>query len=100
MIKKPTPQVDPNRIIPGITSFAWNANCSKVAVCPQSREVLIFETNNQPEISKWKLTQVLKEVSVVAFSVTIHLFSRDVALQRYCFDALASNDWLAHDLLD
>jgi hypothetical protein len=62
-MKKATANLDANRIIPGITSFAWNADCSKVAVCPQSREVLIFETGNQPEISKWKLIQVLKEVS-------------------------------------
>jgi hypothetical protein len=75
--------VDSNRIIPGITSFAWNANCSKVAVCPQSREVLIFETNNQPDISKWKLSQVLKEVSSKNFKF------RDVALQRCQLDALA-----------
>lgn len=50
-----------NRILPGIQSYAWNGDCSKVAVCPQSREILIFETNNSPDISKWKLVQVLKE---------------------------------------
>jgi hypothetical protein len=63
--------------MPGITSFAWNADCSKVAVCPMSREVLIFETNAQPDISKWKLTQVLKEVS------NRFNFNINAALQRY-----------------
>lgn len=53
-----------NRILPGIQSYAWNADCSKVAVCPMSREILIFETNQSPDISKWRLIQVLKEVSI------------------------------------
>jgi actin related protein 2/3 complex, subunit 1A/1B len=70
-MKKAQP-VDLNRIIPGITSFAWNANCSKIAVCPQSREVLIFETGNQPDITKWKLSQVLKEVSCSVFNKVQH----------------------------
>ena len=34
-----------NRILPGIQSYAWNADCSKCAVCPQSREILIFDTH-------------------------------------------------------
>lgn len=73
--------MDLNRIIPGITSFAWNANCSKIAICPQSREVLIFETGNQPDITKWKLAQVLKEVSPAQ--------ADRLALQRHQLDALA-----------
>jgi WD40 repeat protein len=32
-----------------------------VAVCPQSAEILIFETAGKPNISEWKLIQVLKE---------------------------------------
>ena len=52
-----------NRIMPGIQSFAWNADRSKVAVCPQSREILIFKTNQKPNISDWTLLEVLKEVS-------------------------------------
>jgi hypothetical protein len=52
-----------NRILPGIQVYAFNANCSRVAVCPQSAEILIFETNGKPNISDWKLRQVLKEVS-------------------------------------
>ena len=51
-----------NRILPGIQSFAWNADRSLVAVCPFSREILIFETNQKPNISDWRLTEVLREV--------------------------------------
>jgi hypothetical protein len=51
-----------NRILPGIQSYAWNGDCSQVAVCPATREILIFATNGQPDISKWTLLQVLKEV--------------------------------------
>ena len=52
-----------NRIMPGIQSFAWNADRSKVAVCPQSKEILIFETHQKPNISDWTISEVLKEVS-------------------------------------
>ena len=61
MNKKPAGPV--NRILPGISSFSWNSDCSLVAVCPLSREILIFKTNGEPDISKWTLQQVLKEVS-------------------------------------
>jgi len=44
-----------NRILPGIQSYAWNGDCSKVAVCPLTREILIFETTMSPDISKWRL---------------------------------------------
>ena len=54
-----------NRIMPGIQSFAWNADRSKVAVCPQSKEILVFETNQKPNISDWTLVEVLKEVSEI-----------------------------------
>lgn len=53
-----------NRILPGIQSFAWNADRSLVAVCPFSREILIFETNQKPNISDWRLAEVLREVSL------------------------------------
>lgn len=59
-----------NRILPGIATYAWNGDCSRVAVCPQTREILIFETNMSPDISKWKLLQVLKEVSRTNFVYT------------------------------
>ena len=54
-----------NRILPGIQSYAWSGDCSKVAVCPMSSEILVFETNQSPDISKWRLLQVLKEVSIL-----------------------------------
>ena len=53
----------PDRILPGIASFDWNADRSRVAVCPQSREILIFKTNGKPNIKDWDLEAVLKEVS-------------------------------------
>jgi hypothetical protein len=50
-----------NRIFPGIQCFAWNASHSLIAVCPLSREIWIYETNNSPDISKWNKVAVLKE---------------------------------------
>ena len=52
-----------NRILPGIQSFAWNPDRSLVAVCPYSREILIFATNAKPDIKDWRLIEVLREVS-------------------------------------
>jgi len=50
-----------NRIMPGIQSFAWSPDRQRVAVCPQSNEILIFETGNKPNIKDWKLVEVLRE---------------------------------------
>ena len=71
-----------NRILPGISVFAWNGDCSQVAVCPQSKEILIFATNGKPNISEWTLVQVLKEVSLahISFSTTA-LFLRSTGTQ-------------------
>ena len=52
----------PNRILPGISRFAWNKDCSRVALSPNSLEIWIFNTNNSTDISKWERIQVLKEV--------------------------------------
>lgn len=54
-----------NRILPGIQSFAWSPDRSMVAVCPHSAEILIFATNMKPDIKDWRLTEVLKEVSLI-----------------------------------
>jgi len=61
-----------NRILPGISSFAWNSDCTRVAVCPQSKEILIFETGKSPNISEWKLVQVLKEHYSIVSSLEWH----------------------------
>jgi hypothetical protein len=53
--------MEANRIFPGIQCFAWNASHSLVAICPLSREIWIYETNNSPDISKWNKVAVLKE---------------------------------------
>lgn len=58
-MSKPT-----NRILPGIQSFAFNADGSRVAVCPRTAEILIFKTNGSHNIKDWTLLQVLKEVSL------------------------------------
>ena len=55
-----------NRILPGIQSFAWNFDRSLVAVCPQSKEILIFATNGKPDIKDWRLVEVLREVSIIS----------------------------------
>ena len=57
-----------NRILPGIQCFAWNHDRSLVAVCPFSREILIFATNQKPDIQDWRLVEVLREVSSIIVS--------------------------------
>ena len=63
MNKRAAAAATANRILPGIQSFAWNHDRSLVAVCPFSREILIFATNQKPNISDWRLVEVLREVS-------------------------------------
>lgn len=43
-----------NRIWPGISCFAWNGDCSKIAVCPTTKEIWIFKTNSTADVSKWE----------------------------------------------
>ena len=45
MNKKAKAASTANRILPGIQCFAWSPDRSLVAVCPFSREILIFATN-------------------------------------------------------
>ena len=61
-----------NRILPGIQSFAWNADGSKIAVCPKNKEIWIFETQNSPDMSKWTKTDVLKEHYNVIMALDWH----------------------------
>ena len=42
MQKKVAPS---NRLMAGITCFAWNKDRSQIAVCPNSLEIWIFKTN-------------------------------------------------------
>ena len=51
-----------DRILPGISAFAWSPDNSRCAVCPQGREILIFKTNGKPSIAEWDLEAVHKEV--------------------------------------
>ena len=61
MMKSKSAAAPTNRLLPGIQCFAWNGDCSRVAVCPTTNEIWIFETNGQPDVSKWTRTAVLKE---------------------------------------
>ncbi len=63
-MRRAKPADTSNRIMPGIQCFAWSPDRSMVAVCPQSKEILIFATNQKPDIKDWRLVEVLKEVSV------------------------------------
>jgi hypothetical protein len=94
-----------NRILPGIQSFAWNSDRSLVAVCPYSSEILIFETNQKPNISDWRLTEVLREVSLSLISTTpssmVYVESRNISLTSFLSSAqlkrelsrVPPNDW-------
>ena len=61
-------QASVNRILPGISSFAWNKDGSKIAICPNTNEIWIFKTNSTSDIAKWERIQVLKEVNLSLFS--------------------------------
>ena len=52
-----------DRILPGISAFAFSPDNQRCAVCPQGREILIFKTNGKPNIADWDLEDVHKEVS-------------------------------------
>ena len=43
-----------NRILPGISCFAWNKDRSQIAICPNSLEIWIFKTNATADVSKWE----------------------------------------------
>ena len=80
-----------NRILPGIQSFSFNADGSKVAVCPRTAEILIFKTNGSSNIKDWTLLQVLKEVSTILEDLS--LFA--IALRNGDCSRLAPCYWLA-----
>lgn len=57
-----TAKLESNRVYPGISAFAWNADCSKLAVCPgTSKEIWIFKTNGTTDTNKWLRIQVMTE---------------------------------------
>jgi actin related protein 2/3 complex subunit 1A/1B len=54
--------LETNRVYPGISAYAWNSDCSKIALCPgTSREIWIFKTNGTMDTTKWLRTQVSTE---------------------------------------
>lgn len=46
----------------GISCHAWNADRSKVALCPNTNEIWIFSGCLQPDVTKWRKEAVLTEV--------------------------------------
>ncbi len=78
-----------NRILPGISHFAWNKDCSQVALSPNSLEIWIFNTNSTADISKWERVQVLKEVCTTHSNT----FIKDMCFIAYdCLKIIVPND--------
>ncbi len=51
----------PTRITSSLSCFAWNKDQSKIAICPNTMQIWIFNTNNAPDDStKWERIQVSK----------------------------------------
>ncbi len=46
----------------GITCMTFNKDRTRCAVCPNSNEILIFDTKGSKEYKTWILTHVLEEV--------------------------------------
>ena len=61
-----------NRFTPGISCFAWNADSTKIAVCPGTKDILILETEGSEEISEWKIHQVLSYHYAIVTSMHWH----------------------------
>ena len=74
-------QASVNRILPGISSFAWNKDGSKIAICPNTNEIWIFKTNSTSDIAKWERIQVLKEVNL---SISSFLTSKNYIASESC----------------
>ena len=54
--------LETNRVFPGISAYAWNVDCSFIALCPgTSRELWVFKTNGTMDTTKWLRVQVSKE---------------------------------------
>lgn len=50
-----------NRLLPGILTFSWTKDMSRIALCPTTSEIWIFDTGKEDDISKWTRTHVLTE---------------------------------------
>ncbi len=51
----------PSRTFVQVTAISFNHDGSKVAVCPGSREIIIYATNGSRKDSAWTVEHVLKE---------------------------------------
>jgi len=50
-----------NTLAVSVSCHAWNKDQTKIALCPNSHEVWIFETNKSEDWKQWKQTHTLKK---------------------------------------
>jgi len=50
-----------NTVAVSVSYHAWNKDQTKIALCPNSHEVWIFETNKSEDWKSWKQTHTLKK---------------------------------------
>ncbi|KAL0484731.1 actin-related protein 2/3 complex subunit 1 [Acrasis kona] len=48
-------------LVPTISCHAWNADRSRVAVCPNDSNIYIYKTNNSEDFQKWEVEHQLTE---------------------------------------
>jgi hypothetical protein len=78
-----------NRIVPGVSSFSWNKDNSKVAVCPNNKEIWIFKTSKSQDISKWERIQIMKEVLIYIAFTPLASEPRQLTRLAPCVEPLA-----------
>lgn len=91
--------LETNRVYPGISAFAWNHDCSLIAVCPgTSRELWIFKTNGTMDTTKWLRVVTSREhlnpITGLDWHPTTHLLlscSSDRGAIVWSYDASTNN---------
>jgi hypothetical protein len=48
----------------GINCIAWNKDKTMCALCPNSSEILVYDTKGSKNYKEWRLLQVLEEVKL------------------------------------
>jgi len=48
-------------LVPAISCHAWNADRTRVAICPSNEKICIYKTNNSEDFEKWELEHTLVE---------------------------------------
>jgi actin related protein 2/3 complex subunit 1A/1B len=49
----------------GITCHTWNKDRTKVAICPNTNEIWIFNNCQDPDVNKWRKEAILTEVIII-----------------------------------